>query len=91
MITKEEKYPTSGQMVDMVNNDLLPFIDELEPNETEHFWVETSAVASLEGEDGKVFSFRKTDGAVLGVWKEYFLNPEEWKKNRVKKKAGQVY
>jgi hypothetical protein len=82
-------YPLAEEMVNLVNTDMLQFWDEHEP--VEYLWTEKRKVVSLIDEQGKDFIFKREDGGQLGVWKEYFLDPEQWKKNRVLKMQGITY
>jgi hypothetical protein len=87
---KEQGYPSVEKMVELVNTDLLPFFDEHKPIEG-HSAVEADKVEDVVADSGKVLLFSKADGSTLGVWKEYFLDTELWKQERLKKWAGEVY
>lgn len=82
-------YPDNDTMVKMVNEDLLQFFDDYNPSEYKS--VEENQVSEIIGEDGKVFVFNRVKGGTLGVWKDYFLDPELWKQNRLKKMQGLKY
>lgn len=85
----EQGYPAQPMMVELVNADLLPFFAEHDRNK---FPIVTAyEVTALLGENGKDFIFQRSDGKQLGAWKEYFLNPEQWKLNRLLKMQGITY
>jgi hypothetical protein len=86
---ESQGYPSADKMVELVNNDLLPFFDEHKP--THETNIGSNHVVDIVAVSGKVFLFEKADGQTIGIWKEYFLEPEVWKSERLKKWAGQVY
>ncbi len=77
------------KMVKMVNEDLLPFFDDYNPSEFKS--VDEYEVTKLIGEDGKVFVFETTKQGHVGIWKDYFIDPEQWKHNRLRKWQGLTY
>lgn len=78
-------YPSRDEMVKMVNEDLIPFMDinfpTVEP---------TEPVAALQELIGYDFLFTREDGSRLAVWESYFLNPEQWKAHRLYTKTAAV-
>lgn len=86
----EQGYPSAEQMLELVNNDLLPFFAEQKTSKQPSASL-TYKVLELLGESDKDFIFKREDGYQLGAWKEYFLNPTLWKKNRLLKIQGLVY
>jgi hypothetical protein len=79
----------AGTMVDLVNSDLLPFFDENKP--ADEPWSVKDQVVELVGVDEKVYIFTRSQGGQIGVWREYFANPDQWKQNRLRKWAGLPY
>ena len=80
---------SAKRMVNLVNSDLLPFFDENKP--TDEPWTVKDQVVELVGVDEKVYIFTRTQGGQIGVWREYFENPTQWKQNRLRKWAGLPY
>lgn len=76
----EKGYPVSDEMVKMVNTDLLPFFAENFPSPLKEAY---APVATLEGFEGYDFVFIREDGSRLGIWEEYFKDPEGWKAHRL--------
>ena len=68
------------EMVKLVNTDLLPFFEEY--SLTGFQFTKLYKVVQLLGEKGKDFIFRREDGKMLGVWKDYFAAPDDWKADR---------
>lgn len=76
-------YPSKEKMVEMVNNDLIPFMAANFSNSGER----TAPVVSLEEVAGYDFLFAQEDGTKIGVWESYFLNPEAWKSHRLLRRS----
>lgn len=76
-------------MVAAVNDDLLPFYDE--HSEMDFNFSKEYKVSNLLGESGKDYIFERVSGGQIGIWKDYFVNPEEWKRERELKLKGLFY
>lgn len=71
-------YPSADVMVEMVNNDLLPFFEKHFPTNVGE--VKVVSLIKVEYPD---FIFERADGNSLAVWESYFQNPKQWKQHRL--------